>query len=176
MPSYKPIVVAGALAVIALGPCKAAWASPTFPAELENKLGLSGQPKCTICHATDQGGIGTAVKPFGVSMRELGTVRGNPASLLHAIDAAEAQKLDSDSDGVPDIDELRAGTDPNDGSTLPIPRTGCGIARSGELATETAAIAPLLLAALFFARRSSLEAGRAHRVPRPFEREKRGPC
>ena len=68
------------------------------------------------------------MKPFGVSMMRLGVQRRQRhAKLIAALDAAEAEQLDSDGDGIPDITELREGSDPNDGVDLQIPQTGCSL-------------------------------------------------
>ena len=48
-------------------------------------------------------------------MRARGLVAQNLGSLDTALDALAAENTDSDGDGVPDIDELKAGTDPNVG-------------------------------------------------------------
>ena len=45
-------------------------------------------------------------------MMSRGLVAQNLASLDTALDALAAEHTDSDGDGVPDIDELRTGSDP----------------------------------------------------------------
>src|SRR6185436_7455459 len=56
----------------------------------------------------------------------------NSGSLLAALAEMDAEQSDSDGDGIPDLDELRAGSDPNDGpgNNLPVPLTGCAVARA----------------------------------------------
>ncbi len=65
--------------------------------------------------------------PFGTSMRARGLVAQNTQSLDTALDALAAEHTDSDGDGVGDIDELKAGTNPNSagGGVVPPPTYGC---------------------------------------------------
>ena len=101
-------------------------ASPLFPLEVRGHLSLSYTPGCTLCHDTSAGGLGTANTPFGVSMRLRGLVANNVGSLNLALDALQAEGTDSDSDGIGDILELQAATDPNSNSGLgPTPEYGC---------------------------------------------------
>jgi hypothetical protein len=104
-----------------------AHASSIYPPEVRSHLGLSYTPDCSLCHANGQTGFGTVTTPFGKSMRARGLVAQNIASLDTALDALAAEKTDSDGDGTPDIDELKAGTDPNvaGGSAVPPPSYGC---------------------------------------------------
>jgi MYXO-CTERM domain-containing protein len=71
-------------------------------------------------------------------VRKDGAMGGSVPSLLSALDALEADGTDSDHDGVPDIAELKAGTDPNVPQTasgmpeapvdeVPLPETGCSL-------------------------------------------------
>ena len=104
-----------------------AHASSIFPPEVRAHLGLSYTPACTLCHNTPSGGFGTVTTPFGTSMIARGLVAQNLQSLDTALDALAAEKKDSDGDGVADIDELKAGTDPNvaGGGSYPPPSYGC---------------------------------------------------
>src|SRR5687768_16197641 len=102
------------------------WAAPApasepFPSAIQEKLMLPAEPPCTICHTTDEGGEGTVVKPFGVTIQRLGVGKLETGKLIAALDALESQQIDSDFDGIPDTTELREGSDPNDGVSLPIP-------------------------------------------------------
>jgi hypothetical protein len=155
----------------------AAWtnvahASEVFPPKIRETLGLTADPACTICHATDEGEDGTVVKPFGISMQRLGvTGDSDTQKLVAALAAAESRQLDSDFDGVPDVTELREGSDPNDGVTLPIPQTGCFVERAGAGSASAVAMMTLALIALALrARRrrrfSPAGAQFAHRVTR----------
>ena len=88
-------------------------ASPGFPLELKNTLGAPVVPQCTICHQTNVGGVGTVVKPFGVAMQEHGLVLEDVPSLHSALDGMRTDAVDSDGDGTIDVDEVKAGDDPN---------------------------------------------------------------
>ena len=104
-----------------------AHASSIYPPEVRAHLSLSYTPACTLCHNVPTGGYGTVTTPFGKSMMSRGLVAQNIGALDTALDALTAEKTDSDGDGVPDIDELKAGTDPNvaGGGAVPPPTYGC---------------------------------------------------
>ena len=123
-----------------------AHGSSIFPPEIRAHLSLSYTPACTLCHNTPSGGFGTVTTPFGQSMRARGLVAQNLGSLDTALDALAAEHTDSDGDGVGDIDELKAGSDPNvagGGSATP-PTYGC-FDVSGQPASPLALL-PLALA------------------------------
>jgi hypothetical protein len=105
---------AAALASFALP--RTAHATAGFPGEIQTHLGLAAQPpsSCSLCHTTGSaGGKGTVNTPFGVSVRGHGAVANDSAALDSALDAMDKDGTDSDGDKVPDITELRNGTDPN---------------------------------------------------------------
>ena len=104
-----------------------AHGSSIFPPEVRAHLSLSYTPACTLCHNTPSGGFGTVTTPFGKSMRARGLVAQNLGSLDTALDALAAEHTDSDGDGVGDIDELKAGSDPNvaGGGSVTPPTYGC---------------------------------------------------
>jgi hypothetical protein len=116
----------------------AAWspdaaASPPYPGLIHDHLSLSYAPPCSICHQNGVTGYGTAITPFGQSMRDQGLRAEDPGSLATALDQLAANNTDSDGDGVPDIQELVKGTDPNGPGVLGATRTpqlayGCGAA------------------------------------------------
>jgi hypothetical protein len=136
-----------ALAVLAGG---LAHGSSIYPPEVRAHLSLGYTPACTLCHNTPSGGFGTVTTPFGKSMMARGLVAQNLSSLDTALDALAAEHTDSDGDGVSDIDELKAGSDPNvaGGGAVTPPTYGC-FDVSGQPATPLALL-PLLLAWLLF--------------------------
>jgi hypothetical protein len=152
------------LATALCGACPAE-ASPVYPPLLANEVKkLRGKtitpPPCTLCHASPTGGTGTVVTFFGTSMQGLG-LRGNaPASLGAALEAADADAQDSDGDGIPDLDELAQGSDPNDGpgraDNRPVPEHGCAI--GGSSPRSVAVFAAYLSALLLLRRRRRLAA------------------
>ena len=140
----KRLVLATAL----LAGCLA-HASSIYPPEIRVHLGLSYTPDCSVCHANGQTGFGTVTTPFGTSMRSRGLVSQNLASLDTALDALDAERTDSDHDGVPDIDEFKAGSDPNvaGGGSIPPPSYGC-FDVTGQSASPLALLLPVALALL----------------------------
>jgi hypothetical protein len=142
-----------------------ALASTTFPEALRKKLGLAEiagpAPGCRLCHQTDAGGIKTATKALSRSLQAAGVAGANVPSLLAGLEALEADGTDSDRDGVSDIDELEAGTDPNvalsdDGAPIaediPLPETGCAL---GAAPSTSGAWTALAASLWLLARRSS---------------------
>jgi len=147
-----------------------ATASTTFPEAVRKQLGLQqiADPPlgCQLCHQDDNGGYATATKPFGRSLLKAGAAGGSVPSLLTALKALEANGTDSDHDGVGDIDELKAGTDPDVAATIdgspaptfeevPLPQTGCSLsgATLGGTTTLSGSWAALLVAASLLLRR-----------------------
>jgi len=91
-----------------------ALASSNYPGEVSTHLGGDTPiPSCTVCHATNAGGIGTVTKAHGIALMDAGLVAGDLISLTASLDTLAASATDSDGGGVGDIDELIAGTDPN---------------------------------------------------------------
>ena len=139
-----------------------AFASPTYPQGIRSYLQLTDAPDCTLCHRDNFGGTGTVIRPFGRTLVDHFQLTGNNnVTLLKAALAGDdAQNLDSDGDGVTDIDELRMGTDPNVGASgleagpsVPLPETGCALAVRNPVGGATLLV--VMFAALgFFARRS----------------------
>lgn len=104
-----------------------AAASPPFPDVVREELALSSAPVCTLCHDNPNGGLGTATTPFAAYLRSRGLRAGDTASLRSALAAATAERHDSDGDGVPDVEQLKAGRDPNPSvSNVAPPEFGCG--------------------------------------------------
>jgi len=114
-----------ALAALALLAASPAFASATFPPEIDSTLSLAAAPACTLCHQTLSGGFGTVVKPFGQQMQARGCAAGDLDSLNNALAALEGEASDVDGDGIGDIQELRDGTDPNSAGDASGPEYGC---------------------------------------------------
>jgi MYXO-CTERM domain-containing protein len=106
-----PILALASISVLA---SSSSWASSNFPSEISSHLGGDTPvPSCTVCHASNAGGFGTVTKAHGIALMDAGLVAGDVASLHAALDALERNGTDSDGGGVGDVDELKAGTDPN---------------------------------------------------------------
>ena len=113
-----------------------ARATPTFPGVIQKELGLSSTPQCAVCHQGGQTAVGTVTTPFGAALRGKGLVFYNDASLRTALGALAAENVDSDGDGMSDVEELKADRDPNkndatggiDTGLPPEPFYGCAAA------------------------------------------------
>jgi hypothetical protein len=106
----------------------AAFALPSYPGIVRDDVGMDCTPPCVLCHDSPMGGIGTVNSPFGAAMRDRGLTFEDPATVTAALDAMAADAVDSDDDGVPDVDELAEGGDPNGGEAFcasPGPYYGC---------------------------------------------------
>jgi hypothetical protein len=138
--------------------------STTYPDLIQQHLGLSCTPACTICHSNPNGGYGTVTTAFGHTTMSFGLVAASPNALLMALDEDRVQHLDSDGDGDTDIDALIACRDPNqpnagdagkagntgNTNTDPIPVYGCAVGRGVGRGLGAVAIA---VAGLFLVRR-----------------------
>lgn len=133
------------LAVVLLFATRAANATPGFPDVVAEHLQLASPPSCALCHAGTQA-RGTVTTPFGVTIRSRGAQAYDDDSLRTALDALAAEGKDSDGDGTPDIEELKAGADPNGTGEAVVPEYGCTSAAPGSQAFP--AFAPVALAAL----------------------------
>ena len=89
-----------------------ARAEPEFPRRIQSTLSLDYAPPCSICHQYGKTGNGTPIEPFAYSMRARG-LSGDDSTLVPALTSDEADKVDSDGDGIPDTVELKNGTDPD---------------------------------------------------------------
>lgn len=110
--SLRIAIVAIATCVTALVGARVAQATPNFPGALSTHL-ASPRPECAICHNGGVTGRGTVTTPFGMSMRAAGLVAFDEGSLKTALDELAARNTDSLGDGTGDIDDLKAGRDPN---------------------------------------------------------------
>ncbi len=105
-----PFAAASAFILLSAG---SALATSNFPSAMRTKLTLTYDPQCATCHTNGITGKGTVNTPFGTAMRARGLIASDETSLNAAIDKMTTDKVDSDLDGVTDVDELKAGTDPN---------------------------------------------------------------
>ena len=137
---------------IGLGTAATAEASPDYPATLRDELALSCEPSCLLCHTIDVGGFGTANTPFGAALRRVSLECCQEDQIVPALDKLSVSKADGDQDGIADVTELRAGTDPNAlDAGLPCgkPRGnyGCQIVKDGRGSTLPSFLILLWLAA-----------------------------
>ncbi len=164
-------VFLAALALLATVPSTAEGA-PEFPRRIASTLDLNYEPPCSICHVNGQTGDGTPIELFAWSMRARG-LTGDTGSLTPALMADEADRVDSDGDGITDSNELKNGTDVNSaandciipsGTTLrngqctpgvqASPSLGCSVSRAGSLGRGSVwVVAAWLLGVLTVGRR-----------------------
>lgn len=147
--------------VVTLG--GSAFASADYPTVIQTKYSLAAPPpqSCALCHTNGITGTGTVNTLIGKALRTRGLVSGNATSLTTSLDTLATDMVDSDGDGVTDVAELMAGTDPNTAATT----TGGGGGATGGGGGTTlaplkygcgASVAPDLLALAglaWFARR-----------------------
>lgn len=136
--SLRFVAAVGGVICLAASP---AYATPEFPAVVKAELELDFTPACNMCHV-GKPGPGTVTSAFGTAMRERGLVPFDEETLEAALAKVGEDAVDSDANGVTDIDQIKAGLNPND-ATKPLkktttstttsteepddgPRTGCG--------------------------------------------------
>ena len=81
-----------------------ASASDSFPGVIVTTLMLSKAPSCTLCHATELGGTGTVVQPFGRKVMGYGLKAGDTQALASILNKMRDAGDDTDQDGVSDTD------------------------------------------------------------------------
>jgi MYXO-CTERM domain-containing protein len=79
--------------------------------EIAALLSLSYVPACSLCHSAGDP-AGPVNTPFGTAMRVRG-LSASADSVAPALEALARDHADSDGDGVGDVEELRAATNPN---------------------------------------------------------------
>ncbi len=122
--------LAFALAVLTCCFSSTGFAKRQFPGLIQRDLSLSYEVPCSVCHLKGNTGSSTAGTPFALSLRDRG-LSGDSNSLSSALSRLQTDGVDSDGDGIPDVTELRAGTDPNSSANARIiddqePGYGCG--------------------------------------------------
>ncbi len=135
-----------------------ALATSSFPGEVQNHLGLSYTPECSVCHSGGQTGSGTANTPFAMSLKSRGLAPGSTSSLDTALDALTAENTDSDHDGLTDVAELAKGTDPNvpeGADVVGPPQYGCAVSPGGATTLDLGALLGLALVASRLRRRAA---------------------
>lgn len=137
-----------AFAVVALAVPRLARAHEQFPGIVDDTLGLTCVPPCTLCHSSPQGG-GSADQPFGknvvagakIVMADANAVAtvDNLAAILKLIETGPCPNdkdkscgpmgcgpCDADGTGDTDIKEIQANQNPNNSAALPCVEYGCG--------------------------------------------------
>jgi hypothetical protein len=143
-----------------------AAARDTFPAVLKEKLGMECVPSCLPCHKAVPG-TKMNLRTDGLRLAIFNVAEQVPnaavlATVLDTILAGgpEVQPGDSDGDGTPDLEELKAGDNPYGGGPLCVgagPQYGCGASLAPSAPTRLGAFAFALAftAALLRRRRAS---------------------
>lgn len=98
-----------------------------LPEHLKSTYNLPCTPECTFCHGSNAGGKGnergatipngTKKSGFIATLRDVGhIVAVDSTTWVPAFNLVESAGTDTDQDGVPDIEELKVGSDPMDAS------------------------------------------------------------
>lgn len=123
----KSLAFTLSLATLAFTMALPSAASTTFPPIVKSRWGVSVLMKgdadgCTLCHQDDNGGYGTATRPFGKTMLKLHVIGKTPESLPNALDYDKSHAIDSDGDSIGDYQELAVDhTNPNDPKSFVLP-------------------------------------------------------
>lgn len=145
---------------LALGLASApAAASPAYSTLLAQRLGITTEPGCGVCHAADPSVDHVTLAPFGQALRTRGFT--DSSNLVTAFDQMATEKIDSDGDQAIDTDELSWGGDPNSpnglqGEPAPELRQGfCDIGPAPGAATPAGMATAVALGLAVLARRRS---------------------
>jgi len=155
----------GVFAAVLAASCWApsALGSPAFPGEVARELDMPCVPQCTLCHLDTNGGTGTVVRPFGQAMMAVGLEGKRPDLIVVVLDTLELASTDSDTDGRPDVEELREGRNPNQaGEGVLCATYGCNTRARSPAGSEAATLA--FLTAAPFVVSLCRRRRRAHRV------------
>jgi len=136
-------VFAAGLALLFAFAARDARASDTYPDAIKADLMLAAAPGCDLCHNGGAGQAGNVNTPFGKSATMLGLTSGNPDLLKSVLGMLKMANVDSDGDGVTDIDELVAGTNPNlapGAGSVPTPVYGCSVSPLDGARTGTTGV------------------------------------
>ncbi|HVZ88111.1 MAG TPA: hypothetical protein VHG72_14155 [Polyangia bacterium] len=167
------LLLIGSAIVGLVGRPTPARAVPRFPGEIIDyfknnhspPVNLDYTPPCRLCHIDGTTGSGSVQTPFGISMLAHGLTEDR-GSITTALEALDADGIDSDGDGVPDISELSMGTDPNSSSDAPLssmdPSYGCAVASPRRGAGRRSLGCGAVLMAVLLIRRRRARQGRAH--------------
>lgn len=173
------ISLSGAALIAALGTlgvARPALASSDYPPALKAALDTEFPnythcvPLCTACHNTTQGGPGNK-NVFGDTLErsDIGLIPGDASRVSVAIHnlALAMPPIDSDGDGVSDVDELNAGDSPSiagpagTGQFCPDIKYGCGAHITSKPAVDQLSLIPaglVVLGMISLRRRSTRKA------------------
>lgn len=102
-----PALMTGLAVMLSTGVVQA---SPEFPEQIQEVLSLDCVPVCVLCHRTADGGLNTLREPFGTYIKGMGVLQNLPGA-FRAVE--QDPNGDSDGDGINDVAEIRANTNPN---------------------------------------------------------------
>jgi hypothetical protein len=140
------VTLISAILMASLSLARVARAEADFPAAFREAAGLRCIPQCTLCHVSPAGGL--SFNPFGVNVFANGVIKGDPSSLVEVVAALRTKAVDSDTDGVNDVDEFENGGDPSKPNVeLGCPTYGCG-ARIAEPNAQMSNSTPSVILAL----------------------------
>jgi len=117
-----------------------AHASPSYPAVLDDALGLGCSPRCDLCHVSKPG-FATANTPLGRTLRKAKLRCCDDDGLVSVLEQLETTAIDSDGDGIGDIEELKMRDDPNALDTS-LPCKRAQVADGSRVFGTTCAAAP----------------------------------